>query len=350
MAMKKPLLDEQDFVNPQALHDLPEQDINKANNFHWYFYSSQFNEPASNNTAVLGVHVNDPLTYNVIHDKKEFATRVRSVDSGLQFVVAGEPQGEGQPWLMQRQNKVAFHDPDGKVNRIETFVEGNWYNQGNRLLMAPSLLEVVRARLLTVSTRLQRVAELSQNMDHFSPAAGHSYYPPSFEAPKAAAAGSRIGSRIGSPTLAPMDLDQSQATATAPVADADEAADQFSDALFMESLAMTNMHGDEYMDENPLKGEPGSFVFTNTKNAVGERNKAQEQAALLQLNAPRLDTRPPSVAPSIAATPKGAPTPLAIDSQSRKGSVVPEKEKKKKERRKSKGLASPTTPGVPPLG
>jgi mediator of RNA polymerase II transcription subunit 6 len=182
-------------------------------------------------------------------------------------------------------------------------------------------------------------------MTHWSPASGHSYFPSTYEAPKATTA-----SRIGSPTLAPTDPDQPEDAATTQPTDPAEATAEFSDALFMQSLMLTNRYGDEYMDENPLKGEPGNFVFTNTRNAVDERNKAQEQsaqAASSQPTAPKLDTRPPSVAPSVAATPKGAATPTAPEAHSRKGSVALPKEKKR-ERRKSKGLASPTTPGVPP--
>lgn len=191
---------------------------------------------------------------------------------------------------------------------------------------------------------MQNIAEMGQKMDHYSPAIGHSYYPAAFEATKAA--GSRAGSRVGSPSLAPMDLDQTQATATTAAPAPEEAGDEFNDALFMTSLNLTNQYGDEYMDENPLRGEPGAFVFTNTKNAVDERNKAQE-AASSQLSAPKaVETQPPSV----AATPMPAATPAGLESQSRKGSVAPEEKKRKKERRKSKGLASPTTPGpgLPP--
>lgn len=204
-----------------------------------------------------------------------------------------------------------------------------------------------------MSTRLQQVAELSQNMTHWSPASGHSYFPSSYDAPKAAT----TASRIGSPTLAPTELDQSQDAAAAQPADPTDSTTDFSDALFMQSLNLTNRYGDEYMDENPLRGEPGAFVFTNTKNAVDERNKAQEQSAQAaaalsssQLTAPKLDTQPPSVAPSVAATPKGAPTPAAMEAHSRKSSTTTVPKDKKRERRKSKGLASPTTPGVPPLG
>ena len=144
MASKVPLLDEQDFNAPPYLNDLPEQNIDAANNFCWYFYSSQFNEPACNNTAILNQHRDDPATNHVIHDRKEFNARLTGIPSGLQFVVAGEPQGEGQPWLYQRQNKVEVE------NRVETSVEGNWYNRGTQILMAPSLLDVVRARLVSL--------------------------------------------------------------------------------------------------------------------------------------------------------------------------------------------------------
>lgn len=197
---------------------------------------------------------------------------------------------------------------------------------------------------LTVSTRLQQVADLSQEMSHWSPATGYSYLPPSYEAPKAAA----TASRIGSPTLAPADLDASQGPTAAQAVDAAAPTIESSDALLMQSLNLLNRFGDEYMDENPLIGEPGAFVFTNTRNAVDARNKASEQATQSsQASAvAKTDTQPTSVAPSVAATPKAAPTPAAIESQTRKTSTASQPKEKKRERRKSKGLTSPTSPGA----
>ncbi|KAL5121500.1 Mediator of RNA polymerase II transcription subunit 6 [Pleosporales sp. CAS-2024a] len=340
MAMKVPLLDEQEFNQPEGLIALPEQDLNKHNNFMWYFYNSQFNEPSCNNTAVLNAHLGDARTYDVIHDRKEFDRLLHTIPGGLQFVVAGEPKAEGQPWLMQRQNGQRNAE-----DRIETLVEGNWYNQGTRILQGPSVLDVVRARLLTMSTRLQQIAELSQSMTHWSPATGYSYFPPSYDVPKAA----ETASRIGSPTLPPTELDPTDAVA-AQAAEPAESTTDFSDALFMQSLLLTNRYGDEYMDENPLRGEPGQFVFTNTRNAVDERNKAQEQSShTASQPAPlKADTRPPSLAPSVAPPPKAAATPTAPEAHSRKSSTVNLPRDKKRERRKSKGLATPTTPGAPP--
>jgi hypothetical protein len=143
MAMKVPLLDEQDWNQPLALAELEGQDINLANNFCWYFHSSQFYEGTCNNSVILAHHREDPATNYILHDRKTFEERLRSIPGGLQYVVAGEPQGEGQPWLYQRQNRV--RDAEDKE---ETFVEGNWYNRGTQVSMAPSLLDVVRARLV----------------------------------------------------------------------------------------------------------------------------------------------------------------------------------------------------------
>lgn len=186
-------------------------------------------------------------------------------------------------------------------------------------------------------------------MTHWSPAAGYSHLPHSYEAPKAAAP----GSRIGSPTLAPSDPDASVTQSQAQPADAAASTTDFSDALFMQSLHLTNRHGDEFMDENPLLGEPGAFVFEKSKNAVDARNKAQELSsqatqASSQFPALKIDTQPPSTAPpSVAPTPKGSATPAALESHSRKASTSSLPKEKKRERRKSKGLASPTTPSVP---
>lgn len=184
-------------------------------------------------------------------------------------------------------------------------------------------------------------------MAHWTAATGYSALPPSYEAPKAAA----TASRVGSPTLAPTDPDAAASQSQAQPADVPASTEEFSDALFLQSLNLTNAFGDEYMDENPLIGEPGAFVFEKTRNAVDARNKAQEQTAqaaqAVQLNVSKTDTQPPSTAPSVAPTPKGAATPAGIEAHSRKGSIASIPKDKKRERRKSKGLASPTTPGPP---
>lgn len=339
-----PPLDEQEYNDPQ----MPLAHLDSDNNAIFYHMNSPFFESQSNNSAVYATAQGHPNGMQLLNDRPTYEAELRKYNTGLQFIVAGEPKAEGQPWLIQRQHKVENRESGNP----ETVAEGNYYTQGTRLLMAPSLLDVVQARLLTVSTRMQQMAELSKNMSHWSPATGHTYMPPSYGPAKAAA----TASRIGSPTLAPTDPDtsasQSQPKDATAAIDPTASTTQFSDDLFMHSLNLTHAYGDEYMDENPLLGEPGAFVFTNSKSHVDARNKAQEQASQASQtsqNTNKIDTRSTSVAPSVVATPKGIATPMALDAPSRKGSVIGLPKEEKRKRRKSKGLASPTTPAGPAL-
>jgi mediator of RNA polymerase II transcription subunit 6 len=344
MPVQIPPLDEQEFWDPH----MPLAHIESGNNAIFHLMNSPWFEAESNNMAVFQNMAGHPAGQRVLEERPAYEAELRKYNDGLQFIVAGEPKAEGQPWLMQRQRKVRNDD----TGRVDTFCEGNYYTQGTRLLMAPSMLDVVQARLLQVSTRMQQMAELSKNMSHWSPATGHTYFPPSYELPKAGT----NASRVGSPTLAPTDPEASASqsqTKDAPTAiDTVASTTTFNDAFFLRSLNLTHQYGDEFMDENPLLGEPGAFVFTNSKSHIDARNKAQEQASQASQAAQaatKTDTRPPSVAPSVVATPKGIATPMALDGPSRKGSVVGLPTGEKKKRRKSKGLASPTTPAGPAL-
>jgi len=346
--------DEQEYDAPSTIATLPGQDLNAGNNLFWYFTSSPWfdAEECINISVFSNLNLHDPANaQQIMNDPTLWNQRLNSVPQGIQYVIAGEGQGEGHPWLLQRQHKAEITDYDGnKKNGM--FVEGNWYTHNTKVLMAPSLLDVVQSRLLTVATRMEQMAEISKNMTHWTPATGYSYFPPSHEATKAAT----TASRIGSPTLVPTDPDaagsQSQgAGATTQAADPLASTTEFSDALFMHSLNLTNAYGDEYMDENPLKGEPGAFVFEGTKTAVNARNKAQEQAAQASQSTPavglKIETQPPSRAPSAVGTPKAVGTPTTLEAQGKKGIIAPAPKKKKDRRKSQGGLTSPTTPSVP---
>lgn len=102
---------------------------------------------------------------------------------------------------------------------------------------------------------------------------------------------------------------------------------------------LTNKYGHEYMDENPLQGEPGNFVFASTNEALEARNKKQEATA----HAPAVPVKPvegESAVNSVAPTPKNLP----LEAMSRKESVAGLSKIGKEKRRKSKGLTSPISP------
>lgn len=351
-----PPLDEQEYVDPQ----MPLAHLDADNNAIFHLMNSPFFDGASNNSAVYSTAQAHPNGMQLLNDRPTYEAELRKYNAGLQYMVAAEPKAEGQPWLIQRQRKVL--DVNGNPDTVN---EGNFYTQGTRLLMAPSMLDVVQARLLTVATRMQQMAELAKNMSHWSPATGHTYLPPSYELAKATDTASRTGSRAASPMLAPADLPDaaaSQATAkdgTTTAASAAPGDVGFNDAFFLHSLHLTHAYGDEHMDANPLLGEPGAFVFANSRSHIDARNKAAQDQATAASQTPasqpvRAESAAPgSVAPSVAATPRGGATPMVLDAPSRKGSVVGGvggKEKDKEERRrrrKSRGLASPISPTTP---
>ena len=248
--------------------------------------------------------------------------------------------------------------------------------------MAPSLLDILQARLvrippfqyhivciykvdasvtqLTASSILESVFETSQSLSHWSPSTGHTYMPPNLQN-KSTTVSSRAGSRAGSiaPGSPAQSQSQSQQVAAQPATQ--DLTTEFSDEFFMQSLSLTNRFGHEYMDENPLQGEPGAFVFASTNKQVEARNRAHA-AAQAGIPAKVRDGEAASTTSSVPPTPKpgalaGAPgvAGAAAGAESRKGSVVglPPTGKDKK-RRKSKGPGSPLSPtgatGFPGVG
>ncbi|KAF2443527.1 hypothetical protein P171DRAFT_415100 [Karstenula rhodostoma CBS 690.94] len=356
--------DEQFFDRPDLLPTLSAAGTLNSNTILWYFYNSPWFDQGSNNNSLLRQVGGTPQQELIFNNRLAFEERLRTdYPYGTQYVVAYEPKGDGEPWVIQRQEK-SVDENTGKTAKTE--VTATYYTQGTRIVMAKSLLDVLQTRMLSVSTQLQELMELSKGLSHFSPATGHTYVPPSFDLAKANSAsrgGSRAGSRGGSP--APEQSQSQTQTGAQPTADPFET---FSDAFFLRSLDRTEAYFEEYVDENPLQGEPGSFVLThswrNTVTRREEEKKRTEQAAAQQAAAAQAATQPTQLSisttgavsqtqsglQSSTSTPKPA-TP-ATESFSRKASVASQPKPGKEKRRKSKGpgsFASPVTPTGPQI-
>ncbi|KAF2002524.1 hypothetical protein P154DRAFT_561994 [Amniculicola lignicola CBS 123094] len=361
MAPLIPPLDEQTYNNPGLIAaEMPGFSLN-ADSIHWYFMNSPFFDRGSNNNAFLMQLQYSPEQPYFYASRANFEKGLRErYPDGIQFMVVGEPQEPNQPWVVQKQ----------LVREREVVqVLGTYYTMGTAFFMAPSLLDVLHSRLvsspscsllaspsLSISNNVAQFSNLAQNLTHFSPATGHTYLPPSYTL-KASATGGDRSSRAGSLAPSVTDLDASTAptsllTGTEATA-AQSSITNFSNPLFIASLNLTGKFGHEYMDENPLQGEPGSFVYSSTKEQVEARNKAAVAAAAassaLSTSALSASFKAESVVSSVAPTPKPLPAELGAGpgAASRKGSLanvgvgkVPGKER----RRKSKGLASPISP------
>jgi mediator of RNA polymerase II transcription subunit 6 len=340
-----PPLDETEFDQPWLLHELPGGNLN-SDSLLWYFYNSPFFDRTSNNSALINQLRSHPDGQAIMFSRQAFEEKLSNFAHGVQFKCVAEPQAPGQPWVLQKQFKTVH----AETGRPITQVQATYYTQGTKIFMAPSLLDVVQLRLLTTATQLQELYDLSKNLSQFAPGAGHSYLPPAYELPKAAATASRIGSpslAATEPADAPASQSQSQSQAQR-TTEPGETTTVFSDSLFLQSLRFTNDYYDEFMDENPLQGEPGAFVYSNTHGQVLAK-KEQKDFTGPTTASPDVKPEPQSTGNSVAATPKTGvivATPGGLASLSRKGSIagVP-----KVKRKKSKGLGTPVTPTAPPF-
>jgi mediator of RNA polymerase II transcription subunit 6 len=132
---------------------------------------------------------------------------------------------------------------------------------------------------------------------------------------------------------------------------------QDDDVEISRSFNLTLSYGDEFMDENPLVGEPGSFKLSSTGRTIRAKEakeKAVETARELAKSEAAAESQRASMAPSpVVATAPPPPTVPAIKTNvERKGSAVGKGKsptsassggESAKRRRKSK---APVTPGL----
>lgn len=184
----------------------------------------------------------------------------------------------------------------------------------------------------------------------FTPAIGYSYYPP---APaKTAARPSQVEhsreSSVG-PTIQKVSQNAQDVSTRATSLSRQSnqtAAPSYDprDSLALEqSFRMMISHGDEFMDENPLRGEPGKFVYTHTKDRLRAR-QAEADAVATKAREKETAVKASLPAPAVFST-----TPEKIKAESpevkqpaRKGS----KGESRAKRRKSRAAISPTTPNT----
>lgn len=146
MAPQKPPPDEIEFDDPATIAGLPEQRLDYGNNIFYYFTSTEWFEPSSQNIALMNSlwMVPNGGGQQIMNDVKLWHDKLRDQGHGVRFMTIAEPQAEGQPWVMQRQNKT-YTDGD----TTETLVEGNWYTQGSKIFQAPSLFDVMQSRMVS---------------------------------------------------------------------------------------------------------------------------------------------------------------------------------------------------------
>ena len=196
-------------------------------------------------------------------------------------------------------------------------------------------------------TSLNKFMEEAAPLPVFTPSTGYSYFPsaPAKSVTQSQSISSREGSTIpngkhtqalsagDAPTRASSVLGPS-ASAAAPDLDP-------RDSMALEqSFLLMQAHGDEYMDENPLRGEPGNFIFTHTKDRLKAR-QAEFEAAAAKAREKHAERTSKPATPAAFSTKTKEETPLADGRPltSKKGSKT-----EGKKRRKSKAAIMPVSP------
>ncbi|KAJ5882593.1 uncharacterized protein N7529_001265 [Penicillium soppii] len=228
-----------------------------SNNILFYFAESPFFDPTSNNASLaIQANYNDAFRH-FVETREAFEARLKTMQ-GLEFVVSYDPlqataQTNGQfahepsnVWVIRKQNRRKRSGLDDEVIVISTY-----FIVGDCIYMAPSV-----ASVLSAVTSLSQLMKTASTLPTFTSAYGHTYMPPgarSKETPQSQSQQSKEA------TPMPETLPDSQSTKNLGASNTSNYQDTRNLA---ESFNLLTRYGDEFMDENPLVGEPGSFILS----------------------------------------------------------------------------------------
>lgn len=346
------------------------------NFIHRYFSESPFFDWTSKNGLLMDQSKRDMNSWNMVSNRKELEATLRRRE-GVEFMIVDTPQlvsdkelaAQGTTtgvYVIRKQDRQRVSEPylrpphvlvekgpDGK-DAWELTVLGTYYIVGENVLQAPSVYDIISNRLLTSSASLNKLFTIASSLPRYTPAAGFHYLPRAQKATSSLSApGTPARSREGS--VAPGTDDQSIRSGSAQAES--RAGGTMSSATLKDmnslkqSLVDAIEFADDYIDENPMMGEPGNFRFSASTAAIKKR-RADEEAAAAKAKAEKESATTSRAASPKAATPPAVFTEAAKTTGKEKGKDGERRGSRKsdKARRKSRVIASgsatsPTTPG-----
>nr|KMM63785.1 hypothetical protein CPAG_00139 [Coccidioides posadasii RMSCC 3488] len=319
-----------------------------SNNILFYFAESPFFDPTSNNASLALQAMHNENLRPFIETRGAFEGRLKTMQ-GLEFIVAHDPlleaaaanaaavaRGE-QPkeasnvWVIRKQMRRRSAAMGGQD---DVQVLATYFVVGDSVFMAPSVWSVVGRRMLSTVTSLTKVLSTASALLTFSPSYGHSYLP---HVPKSLEPTqlSQQSAQQSKETTPMPDMSGDKTTSRSALADASTTtlnASALQDARdFAETLNLLARYGNEYIDETPLAGEPGSFIFTKASASAAEQLSVAGAGA----QASRQNIRSGATTP----VPFGAGRPASVQPDSTKGKAAdrpPAATKDKGKKRKSK--------------
>ncbi|KAF4635574.1 hypothetical protein G7Y89_g2527 [Cudoniella acicularis] len=323
MASQDPVLDEIQWSAPHIAQNM--QGIH-SNSVLFYFADSPFFDRTSNNAVLFSQAIFNPQMLYLVATREAFEGRLKTM-AGLEYLVAQEPadpvNGTGV-WVINKQTRRKRHGEEDEIT-----VHSSYFVVGLNIYMAPSLADVLGSRTLSILTSLNKFFTLAAALPSFTPALGNTYVPPPSTRLNQNSTQSQLGQASKENTPLPDSL-QNPKKAALP---STNNSTYLSSRLLEETLNITLKYGDEYMDENPITGEPGAFHLSTT----GRKEKDKDK--LMVPTAAKPGTGPSSKAPTPA--PPSLKTDLEPPKKG-KGEKTPTKSpaSAKPKRKKSKVLSA----------
>ncbi|QIX02035.1 hypothetical protein AMS68_007552 [Peltaster fructicola] len=209
------------------------------NMLHRYFSESIFFDFTSKNGMPIDQSATDPGAWALTHNRRDFEEWL-SQREGVEYVIVDSKDGVH---VIRKQDRK-------KASKDELTTLGTYFLIGENMYQAPSVADIVGNRLMTATTALSDFIEQALVLPQWTPV-GYTYTRRAESPPR---------SREGS------------------VQSVVEQPASHTKAL---TVLKTMQFADEFMDENPIQGEPGHFTFSSSTAAVKKR-KADEEAVALK--------------------------------------------------------------------
>ena len=224
----------------------------------------------------------------------------------------------------------------------------------------------LRFQLSTV-TSLTKFLSTASSLPTFTPSLGHTYFPPPV---KTTTSGLSLQASQASKEGTPMPGGGTPLPTTQETTSSAKSTKTISDMglegvhLLASSYDLSNLYANEYMDENPIVGEPGAFKLSKSHNTslaasmTTSKNSSQTQEASKSLSqSNEVATPAKSAVPTPRLKTEDLPAPVRKGTKGSEKSPTTPGTKEKKSRRKSKAAGDkgattpkattpkPTTPG-----
>ena len=338
-----------------------------------YFAESPFFDPTSNNATLTTQALYNPNMYYIIQTREAFEGRLRTMQ-GLEFMVTHDPSENDTKhdhsgvWVIRKQKRRKRQNAQDEVTGISSY-----YVVGDNVYMAPSVGNVLSSRLVCASillfthyadlklqlstvTSLTKLLSTASSLPIFTPSLGHTYLPP---VSKNATPGSSLQTTQASKESTPMPGGGTPLPAAQETANSTKASKSISDQglqgvqMLEYSYSLFNRYGNEYMDENPIVGEPGAFKLSKSHNSSLATSMTMSKTSSQAPDGSKSSTQTteiPTPAKSAVPTPQlktdDLPAPIRKATKGSEKSPTTPSTKEKKSRRKSKaaGDRGATTP------